>query len=206
MSALSEPTPSSTEPIRARGRRSRSSRPELRSVAPQVAPLRQLPFLLVLAGVLGLGMAGLLVLNTTVQNQSFDLAEKRATATRLGYTEAALQHELDQVSSPRSLTLKATTLGMRPNAQPAFLLLPDGTVVGPEHAADGKDFPSALEKSQAQLEAEKRAAEQKQAQDQKEAEEQRKADQQKQKQQERQKQKQQDEEKKKQQDQRDGGE
>lgn len=157
MSALSEPTPS----------RSRSSsggdRAGLRPVAPQVAPLRQLPFLLVLAGVLGLGMVGLLVLNTTVQNQSFELSDKRSTATRLGYVEAGLQHELDQVSSPRSLALKATALGMRPNAQPAFLVLPDGTVVGPQEAADGKDFPSAIVKSPAQLEAERRAAEQRKA-------------------------------------------
>ena len=94
------------------------------------APLRQLPFMLVLLAVLGIGMVGLLLLNTTVQGQSFQLEDRRQQSARLGYTEAELQHQLDQTSSPQSLAAKARELGMRPNPAPEFLEVPTGRVLG----------------------------------------------------------------------------
>lgn len=135
--------------------------PRLVPVPDAVQPLRRLPFAVVLVGVLGIGLLGLLVLNTQLQDQSFKLSELEARSTRLAYTEDALQHELDQVSSPASLVAKATALGMRPYVGPGFITMPDGTVVGSPEKATGKDFKSSLIKSPAQIEAEKRAVEEK---------------------------------------------
>lgn len=158
MSALAQHQPqrhrSATPPRR---------RATLQPVTAPVPPLRQLPFVLVLAAILGVGMVGLLVLNTTLQNQSFALRAKQQEATRLAYVEAGLQAEADRLASARSLAAKATALGMRPNPGPAFLVLPDGRVVGAPKKADGTDFGSALVKSRAQLDAERRAAEQRAA-------------------------------------------
>ena len=184
MSALAQPGPS---------RRPRSGdaagseeaarrRASLQPVPAAVPPLRQLPFVLVLAAVLGAGMVGLLVLNTTLQGQSFELRDKQQQATSLSYIEAGLQAQVDDLAATRSLVARATALGMRPNPAPAFLVLPDGTVVGTPKKADGTAFGSALVKSQAQLDAEKAAAdarrraaeEKKAAEEQKQAEEQQK--------------------------------
>lgn len=146
---------------------------------PETAPpLRRLPFAALLVAILGVGMLGLLVLNTSLQDQSFRLSELQAQATRLAYDEDALRHELDLVSSPSALVSRATELGMRPSVAPAFIVLPDGKVVGDPKAATGKDFKSALIKSPAQLEAERKAAEAKKRAEEakKRAEEQRKAD------------------------------
>ena len=77
-------------------------------------------------GVFGLGMAGLLMLNTTLQSQAFEARALNRQATELAYVQADLEQRLDVAASPGELARNASRLGMRPNPHPAFLVLPEG--------------------------------------------------------------------------------
>ena len=86
--------------------------------------------------VFGLGMAGLLMLNTTLQNQAFQARALNRQATELAYVQAELENRLDAHAAPAELARRASALGMRPNPHPAFLVLPEGKV---DRQADAGD-------------------------------------------------------------------
>lgn len=106
------------------------ARPRLRPVTAPKRRLARFPFLLVLMGTFGVGMAGLLMLNTTLQNQAFQARALHRQATELAYVQADLERQLDASGAPQELARQASKLGMRPNPHPAFLVLPEGRVVG----------------------------------------------------------------------------
>ncbi len=112
----------------------------LRPVKPK--RLNRVPFILVLALVLGIGMAGLLVLNTTIQDQSVRLRNLQIEAQILGYREANLQSQVNQLRSSAELAQRASALGMRPNPHPAFLEVPSGRVLGTPYAVTGNEIPT----------------------------------------------------------------
>lgn len=115
-----------------------TGRSRLSVVATPNQPLRRTPFLLVLALVLGVGMVGLLVLNTTLQNQAFAARTLNREASLLANQQAQLQARVDVLRTPQTLAEKAATLGMRPNQNPAFVKLPEGRIVGnPKEVAAG---------------------------------------------------------------------
>src|SRR5688572_4504722 len=101
-------------------------RARLRPVAAPTQRLARFPFLLVLIGIFGLGMAGLLMLNTTLQNQAFQARGLNRQATQLAYVQADLENRLDHQAAPAEVALLASKAGMRPNPHPAFLVLPEG--------------------------------------------------------------------------------
>ena len=114
------------------------SRRRLTVVAAAPAPIRRTPFLAVLAVVLGIGLVGLLVLNTTLQNQAFAARTVNREASLLANQQAQLQSRVDELRAPQTLADKAATLGMRPNLHPAFVKLPEGTIVGnPQKVGSG---------------------------------------------------------------------
>jgi len=141
-----------------------SSRParrgssRLRAVATPASRLSRAPFLLVLIGVFGLGMAGLLMLNTTLQNQAFASRVLDRQATELAYTQADLENQIDVLSAPPELARQASALGMRPNPYPALLRLPDGKVLGRATPVAGSEVPSMVVKTPAEIAADKAAA------------------------------------------------
>lgn len=102
----------------------------LRLVAPVRARARRLPFVVVVVAVLSLGLVGLIVLSTALQDQAFKLAELNQQAAALKLKQAKLQHEVDYLDSPSSVASKAAGLAMVPNRNPVFLRLSDGSVVG----------------------------------------------------------------------------
>lgn len=130
------------------------SAPRLTPVATGGASLARLPFLLVLAGLLVIGMVGVLVLNTQLQSQAFGLRNLQRQAAELGYEQAALQSQLDATSSVQNLTRRASELGMRPNPYPVFIELPSGTVLGQPRRVSGNELSFLVHKSGAQLRAE----------------------------------------------------
>jgi hypothetical protein len=130
----------------------------LRMVPPAPARLARFPFILVLIGVFALGMAGLLLLNTTLQNQAFQARRLDREATALAYQQAALESQLDQLGGAAELARRASALGMRPNTQPAFLILPGGKVVGKARRVSGGEAPDLIIKTPAELAAERAAA------------------------------------------------
>jgi hypothetical protein len=121
--------------------------------------LARLPFVLVLIAFFGLGMAGLLMLNTTLQNQAFQLRTLNRQATALAYDQAALQVQIDQLSAPAELARQASALGMRPNPHPAFLVLPSGKVAGKPKKVSGGEVPDLIVRTPAELAAQRAAAE-----------------------------------------------
>ena len=153
MSALWAPVPGTretSEPTR-RGA-------GLRAVGRPAPRLSRAPFLLVLIAVFGLGMAGLLMLNTTLQNQAFSSRALDRQATELAYTQADLESQIAVLSAPPELARQASALGMRPNPYPAMLELPSGDVVGDPRPVTGTEVPSMVVKTPAEIAAEKAAA------------------------------------------------
>ena len=150
MSALWAPIAARDEEVRNTGR-------PLRVVAQPVIGLARFPFLLVLIGIFGIGMAGLLMLNTTLQSQAFQSRTHNRQATELAYAQADLENQLDALVAPQELARRASALGMRPNPHPAFLVLPSGKVVGEPTPVSGHEIPALIVKTPAQLAAEEAA-------------------------------------------------
>lgn len=117
-----------------------AARPSLRPLASPGRRMARLPFLIVLIAAFGLGMAGLLLLNTTLQNQEFEARRLSSQASQLTYVQDDLESQLQTVSSPGSLAQKAYAQGMRPNVHAAFLVLPDGTVKGDAKTTKGTEM------------------------------------------------------------------
>jgi type IV secretory pathway VirB10-like protein len=134
------------------------SRPTLRPVRRPRTRLARLPFVIVLIGIFALGMTGLLMLNTTLQGQAFEARRLDTQSAQLGYTEASLQRQVDQLRSPASQAQRASSLGMRANPSPAFLLLPSGKIIGEANPVRGDEQPSLIVKSDQQIQAEEAAA------------------------------------------------
>jgi flagellar biosynthesis GTPase FlhF len=133
-------------------------RPALRAV-PRARPrMARMPFILVLIAVFGVGMTGLLMLNTTLQNQAFQASQLNRQATELAYTQADLESRIDLVAAPQELARKASALGLRPNPYPAFVTVPSGKVVGKPAPVSGNEVPTLVIKTPAELAAERAAA------------------------------------------------
>jgi hypothetical protein len=130
-------------------------RAQLRPVAAPTQRLARFPFLLVLIGIFGLGMAGLLMLNTTLQNQAFQARSLNRQATELAYVQADLENRLDKHAAPGELARLASAVGMRPNPHPAFLVLPEGKVIGEPTPVSGREMPGLVIKTPAELAAER---------------------------------------------------
>ena len=150
MSALWDPIAARNDDGRALGR-------PLRTVAQPAARLARFPYLLVLIGIFGMGMVGLLMLNTTLQSQAFQSRTLNRQATELAYAQADLENQLDALAAPQELARRASALGMRPNPFPAFLVLPSGKVVGEPIPVSGDELPTLIVKTPAQLAAEQAA-------------------------------------------------
>lgn len=153
MSALWAPaTQRHQEPGSTRGRT------PLRSVPSPAPRMARFPFLLVLIGVFGLGMAGLLMLNTTLQNQAFDARTLNREATELAYAQADLENQLTVLGAPQELARRASGMGMRTNPYPALVVLPGGKVIGKPAPVRGGEIPSQIVKTPSELAAERVAA------------------------------------------------
>ena len=140
-----DPPPSAPAPTKRR----------LRAVPPLPARMARVPFLSVLIALFGVGMVGLLMVNTTLQNQAFESRALNRQAAQLVYAEAELQSQLNQRRTPEQIATLASALGMRPNPYPAFLVVPSGKVLGEQRRVKGTEMKSLIVKSPAELAAEK---------------------------------------------------
>jgi type IV secretory pathway VirB10-like protein len=144
-------------PITGRREDTAPTRRSLHAVAEPAARLARFPFLLVLIGIFGIGMGGLLMLNTTLQSQACESRTLNRQATELAYAQADLENQLDALATPQELARRASALGMRPNPFPAFLVLPSGKVVGKPTPVAGSEVPALIVKTPAQVAAEQAA-------------------------------------------------
>ncbi|MFI9200797.1 septum formation initiator family protein [Streptomyces sp. NPDC053048] len=109
------------------------------------AGAKRTPFVLLVVVLLGSGLISLLLLNSSLNQGSFELSRLQRKTTELTDEQQALQQEVDQLAAPDALERRARDLGMVPGGSPAFLN-PDGTVSGvPAPAgADGPADPASF--------------------------------------------------------------
>jgi hypothetical protein len=100
--------------------------------------LPRAPFVALMVGAVVIGVLGVLVLNTKINENSFRLNDLRATQAALDVQEQQLAQNLADLESPGNLRAAATRLGLVPAGTPAFINLPDGRVVGVPQPASGR--------------------------------------------------------------------
>ncbi|MFH8292078.1 septum formation initiator family protein [Streptomyces sp. NPDC018059] len=126
-----------------------SKKPELRGRAARLAKLlpqgqnqaARTPFVLLVVLLLGGGLIMLLILNSSLNEGSFQVSELKRQTKDLTEEKQELQRDVDGYAAPDALQRRADKLGMVPGGDPAFLN-PDGTVRGVPGAAAAR--PSAL--------------------------------------------------------------
>jgi len=100
-------------------------------VAPDAVPDREprrLPFALTVLTLLGLGLGGLLFLNTAMQQDSFQVSRLTDQSAVLAAQQQALAEQLDRLRSPQSLADRAAQQGLVRQTDPPILNLGTGTV------------------------------------------------------------------------------
>ncbi len=147
MTALLAPKPSPSE----RRPEERAPRWSLREVRLPERRVGNVSFILGLGVFLALGMVGLLLLNTALQEQAFAVRDQQRTATQLGYRLASLETEVTEARSSTRLAIAATKLGMVPNPYPVYLPLPGGRIVGDPTAMTGNEVPDVRYRTPEQL-------------------------------------------------------
>jgi len=112
--------------------------PRLRVAPPLPVVVPRAPFIaLILVLVVG-GVLGILVLNTKINENAFRLHDLRQQQASLDQRQSELEQQLADYESPNNLAAAACRLGMVPAGAPAFLLLPDGKVIGVPQPASGE--------------------------------------------------------------------
>lgn len=132
--------PGLTQPIAPRrGSRVRSrSTTSPASLAPLPVSLPRAPFLAMVVALVVVGVLGVLVLNTKINENAIRLDDLQAGKAALDLQEQELAKELAERESPGNLRVAAKRLGLVPAGKPAFITLPDGRVVGVPQPAGGE--------------------------------------------------------------------
>jgi cell division protein FtsL len=102
------------------------------SVVPRMAPRRagRVPFVTLVSVLLVAGVAGLLWFNTSMQQVSFTATALETKAEALQAQRQGLQMDVDALRNPQRVAAAAKHMGMVPPANPAFIRLRDGKVLG----------------------------------------------------------------------------
>lgn len=97
------------------------------------------PFAVLVLALLGVGVVGLLLFNTHMQQASFYATSLQKQADDLTAQQQKLAMELDALRDPQHLAEQARGLGMVAPAVPAFIELATGRVLGTPTAGTGED-------------------------------------------------------------------
>ncbi len=117
-------------------------RPQLRGLSRPPRRVSTIPFAVMMVGLFIAGMVGLLLLNTQLQNQAFEVRAVQREANERGYRVSDLESQLTRAKAPAELGRRATELGMVPNPHSVFIDLASGKVVGTPTPARGDEIPS----------------------------------------------------------------
>ena len=134
LAAAGEATEYATRGARAK----RAGRPHLRMVSP-LRPERASRglFALIVTALLGIGMILILVINTSLAQGAFTVAELKAEQAVLAQQEQSLAEAVAAAAAPETLEQRARDLGMVPTDTPVFLEVPSGEVLGTPRPAAG---------------------------------------------------------------------
>ena len=102
-----------------------AARPCLRVLPGGRAGAPRAPFVVLVLLVLGAGLVGLLLLNTNLQQSSFDLRDLEQETRLLRDRHAELSQLVAQQASPEELAKRADGLGMVPADERQYLVLED---------------------------------------------------------------------------------
>lgn len=106
------------------------TRARLSLVGPSRSETPLAPFVVLLFVLLVGGVAGLLAFNTSMQQASFKATGLEKQASALSAQQQSLQIDLANLDDPQALAVRAKALGMVTPADPAFIRLSDGRVLG----------------------------------------------------------------------------
>ena len=91
---------------------------------------KRLPFIVMVSALLVVGVVGLLVFNTQMQQASFTQSQLSQQATELSAREQALETAIQKLQDPQSIAVRAQAHGMVLPETPAILMVPSGKVKG----------------------------------------------------------------------------
>ena len=80
-------------------------------------------FAIFVSAVGGIGLMLLLLINTLLAQDAFELTSLKQEAKLVSDQREAIARQIDKLSSPEALAKSATALGMKPSENPTFLSL-----------------------------------------------------------------------------------
>ncbi|MGW7104247.1 hypothetical protein [Streptomyces sp. NPDC054883] len=101
----------------------------------------RMPFVLLVVALLAGGLISLLLLNSALNQGSFQLSKLKKETTVLRDEQQELQRDVDGYSAPDALQRRAHELGLVPGGSPVFIG-PGGKVAGTPAAAEAPPPPS----------------------------------------------------------------
>ncbi|MFE3764947.1 hypothetical protein ACFXPI_24675 [Streptomyces sp. NPDC059104] len=132
-------TPAGRSPGGKAGRAARLVR--VRPAAATAGQAARMPFVLLVVALLGGGLISLLLLNSALNQGSFQLTRLKKETTALTDEQQALQRDVDGYSAPDALQRRAHELGLVPGGSPVFIGS-DGKVAGAPTPAEAPPAPS----------------------------------------------------------------
>jgi uncharacterized protein HemX len=102
-----------------------AGRPGLRLLPGGRTGAPRAPFVVLVLLVLGAGLVGLLLLNTNLQQSSFELRDLEQETRLLRDRHAELTRQVAQLAAPEELASRADALGMVPAQERQYLVLDD---------------------------------------------------------------------------------
>lgn len=132
-------TPAGRSPGGKAGKAARLVR--VRPAAATAGQAARMPFVLLVVALLGGGLISLLLLNSALNQGSFQLTRLKKETTALTDEQQALQRDVDAYSAPDALQRRAHELGLVPGGSPVFVGS-DGKVAGTPAQAEAPPAPS----------------------------------------------------------------
>jgi hypothetical protein len=111
--------------------------PWLKVAPPMPVSVPRAPFILLLLFVVVGGVLGILLVNTKINENAFQLKDLQRQQAALDRQEQDLHKRIADYESPNNLAAAARRLGLVPAGSPAFIRLPDGRVIGVPRPAGG---------------------------------------------------------------------
>jgi hypothetical protein len=111
--------------------------PWLKVAPPVPVSVPRAPFILLLLFVVVGGVLGILLVNTKINENAFQLKDLQRQQAALDRQEQDLHKKIADYESPNNLAAAARRLGLVPAGSPAFIRLPDGRVIGVPRPAGG---------------------------------------------------------------------
>jgi hypothetical protein len=105
-------------------------RPRLRLAPPIPVKVPRTPFVVFVVLVVIAGVLGILVLNNKINENAFTLDALHKSQNELDLKQQQLEQYIAEHETPGSLAAAAAKLGLADPGPPAFILLPDGKIIG----------------------------------------------------------------------------